>query len=208
MVDMKTPPAASGLALARQAFCDKDLRFPPLPESLAQRLERIDDWIFSTRTPPWWPHEMDDYVLEAKYQPVEDYALLAYVGRGATPTTLCYYVVHQQLRLFLQIFFDTPPASLAEDIRHIASVWQHLERLFAARDEGLIGPDEKLTIVSTDTYGTRYWFSGAAKPDPRNSRRIQNVIPRILKLLKQRAAKQHADDHPSGDAQNPPLAKS
>ncbi|MFM8252436.1 MAG: hypothetical protein ACKOBW_12625 [Planctomycetota bacterium] len=188
---MKTPAPSPGLALAQQAFADKGIRFPPIPELLAQRLERIDDWIFASRTPPWWPHDIDDYVIEVKHQvpeePVADYVLLAYVGRGATPNTLCYYLVHQQVRIFLQILFDTPGGELQEDLQHIKSVWKHLSQLLAARDAGWLLPGETVTVVGTDIRGTSCQLSSQPHVRPINYRQVQDALPRLIKFLKKRA---------------------
>jgi hypothetical protein len=188
---MKTPAPGTGLALAQQAFADKGIRFPPIPDTLAQRIERIDDWIFSSRTPPWWPHDIDDYVIEVKHQlpeePVADYVLLAYVGRGAASNTICYYLVHQQLRIFLQILFDTPGVEVAEDLRHMKSVWKHITQLMAARDAGWLLPGETVTVVGTDIRGTSCQLSSQPHKRPVAYRQVQDAIPRLLKFLKKRA---------------------
>ena len=154
---------------ARRLFRDAGLAFPTIPEKLAAQLKERGRWLFSTRPIEMSPYNLRHYVHEVEGSQVNDYAVLSHSGHGVNSYAIQYYLVQSALHLFLHlgwggVYRDATAA--AATIRNCFSIADQV--VAAARNVGRLQAGERLTVVSSDFYGS-YWLP------PGESRRGKDV---------------------------------
>ncbi len=149
------------LEVARLEFDGYGLPFPEVPEALVDDLGWVAEQIYSTRPDRPAPYHLAKYVEEVGTQMVADYVLVGRDGRGINSHAMHYYCVQGATALFLQLAWggvyseDTPERAAAmavmyataEDLRNAAE---------AARVAGVLAPNERLVVIQSDFYGSRW----------------------------------------------------
>lgn len=93
-------PPASALAL----FAGEGLPFPPLPPAMAAALTEIDAHVFATRHFDASPYNLEIFRQEIMGpDPVDDYALIGFAGRGINSWAAHQFLVTAGLALFIQL---------------------------------------------------------------------------------------------------------
>jgi hypothetical protein len=143
---------------ARQLFRDEGLAFPMIPEELAEQLKEHGQWVFSTRPIDVWTYKLQDYIDEVERSQVEDCAVLSHAGHSFNSYAIQYYLVHGSLHMSLHlgwggVYMD--PQESAAKVRDCFSMADQV--VTAAQNVGMFQPDERLTVVGSDFYGS-YWL--------------------------------------------------
>ena len=127
-----------GIQEARRLLAEAKLGFPPIPGGLERELKERGTWCFSTKpleaSPydfAWWQERLRD--------PTEPNQLvLAHDGHGINSYAISYYLVHNDMRLLLQLAWGgvyMDPAQSTAQVRDAFSVlkeaWPRLEQRFA-----------------------------------------------------------------------------
>jgi len=143
---------------ARQLFRDAGLAFPTIPEDLAEKLKEHGQWVFSTRPLEMSPYWLQHYIEEAEGSQVKDYAVLSHSGHSFNSYAIQYYLVHGSLHMFLHLGWGgvyMNPQESAAKVRDCFSMADQV--VTAAQNVGMFQPDEHLTVVGSDFYGS-YWM--------------------------------------------------
>jgi hypothetical protein len=121
-------------------------------------LKEHGQWVFSTRQLEMSPHWLQHYLEEAEGSQVKDYAVLSHSGHGVNSYAIQYYLVHGSLRMFLHLGWGgvyMNPQESAAKVRDCFSMADQV--VTAAQNVGMFQPDEHLTVVGSDFYGS-YWM--------------------------------------------------
>ena len=160
------------------------LRMPPVPEPLRRQLKEREEWLFSTRTFKVPPADLLHYVRKAIMGGLPDFALIA--RQDIRPLALHVYIIQAPLQMFLQLRWDTAPATVA-GIDAVLASSEHLAREApAALRRGRLSPDGRLTVVGSD-FLEGFWevaagTERAVRPDAPN-RTSARTIPSPNALL-------------------------
>jgi hypothetical protein len=148
----------SDIEKARQLFRDAGLAFPTIPEELAEQLKEHGQWLFSTRPIDIWPYMLQDYLDEVEVSQVKDYAVLSHSGHGVNSYAIQYYLVHGSLHMFLHLGWGGVYMDRGEAAATIRDCFSMADQVVtAAQNVGMFQPDERLTVVGSDFYGS-YWL--------------------------------------------------
>ncbi len=172
------------LEKARHLFQQAGLAFPTIPEQLAAMLKERGEWLFSTREIEISPHDSYHYVDEYEDASVEDYAILCHSGHGAKSSAIEYYLVHGNLRMFLQlawggVHMDAQRA--AADIGWCFGLADEIDWTMNAVQRPKWGPP--LIIVGSDFY-LSYW-SAPGKAIDEEAKSPGEVLAEALQWLKE-----------------------
>ena len=143
---------------ARQLFRDAGLAFPTIPGELAEQLKEHGQWLFSTRPLEMSPYNLQHYLEEVEGSQVKDYAVLSHSGHSSNSYAIQYYLVYGSLRMFLHLGWGgmyMNPQESAATVRDCFSMADQV--VTAAQNVGMFQPDERLTVVGSDFYGS-YWL--------------------------------------------------
>jgi pSer/pThr/pTyr-binding forkhead associated (FHA) protein len=89
---------------ARRAFAHARLPLPPIPEPLAGRLAKREDWHYSTRADLAYLYHVHFQLLgELAGGPVEDYVHFGHSGHGVNSYAMTYCLVSGALAIFLNL---------------------------------------------------------------------------------------------------------
>jgi hypothetical protein len=89
---------------AQALFEQEGLPFPPVPNRLAASLRQTprSEFVFATRRLHDSPYSIDPFVQEAEASPQADYAVVGFDGHGVNSWAVHYYLVYEELALFIQ----------------------------------------------------------------------------------------------------------
>lgn len=92
-----------GIEKARSLWRKTGLAFPTIPEELKRALNERGPWLYSTRSLPMSPYNLQYYLEEAELKRIKRYAVLAHSGHGVNSYAIQYYLLYKRLRLFLHL---------------------------------------------------------------------------------------------------------
>jgi len=173
------------LEQARQLFTDAGLAFPTIPDKLAVKLKKRDQWVFSTRALKMSPYNLDHYVQERERTRGREYAILCHSGHGANSYAIQYYLVCGPLRMFLHlgwggVYMDADAA--ASQIRECFSLADQIVPTAMTLDK--LAASERLTIVGSDFYGSYCSAPEQTRQtDRRGSKGPAEVLAEVLRWL-------------------------
>jgi hypothetical protein len=174
----------TGIEKARQLFRQAGLAFPTIPKRLAGRLKEQGEWHFATRELKRSPYDDHYYINEDAFP--GDYAVLCHSGHGVNSYAIQYYLVYDQLRMFLflgwgGVYMDA--AAAASQIRECFSLSDEI--VSAAMTAGKLGAGKRLTIVASDFYGS-YWSASrqSLSKERSRSKRPAEILTEVLHWLK------------------------
>jgi hypothetical protein len=142
------------------------LAFPTIPEELAVKLKKQDEWLFSTRKLEISPYDLKYYVDESDSAPVGDYAVLCHSGHGANSYAIQYYLVRGPLRMFLHIGYGSVYMNANRAVAMVGECFSLADRIVqAAKASRKLAAGDRLTIVGSDFYGS-YWSAPGGERQP------------------------------------------
>jgi hypothetical protein len=168
---------------ARHLFQMAGLAFPEIPQELAVRLKERGEWLFSTRETEISPYDLYHYVDEGDDAFLEDYAILYQSRHGENSSAIEYYLVHSNLRMFLQlawggVHMDAQRA--AADIGWCFGLADEIDWTMNAVPRPKWGPS--LIIVGSD-FHLSYW-SAPGKARDEEEKSPGQVLAEALQWLK------------------------
>jgi hypothetical protein len=169
---------------ARQLFQTAGLAFPEIPEELAARLKERGKWLFSTREIEISPYNLDHYVEDCWDYSVQDYAILCHSGHGENSYAIHYYLVHGNLRMFLQLAWggvNMDAQRAAADIGWCFGLADEIDWTMNAVPRSQWGPT--LIIVGSD-FGRSYWSAPGEAIDE-GAKSPGQVLAEALQWLKE-----------------------
>ena len=187
------------LEQARQLFAGAGLAFPTIPDQLAVKLKKRDQWLFATRPVKMSPYNLDYYVREGERARTKEYAVLCHSGHGVNSYAIQYYLVFGSVRLFLHlgwggVYMDVNAAS--SQVRECFALADEVVR--RAMIPGSLMPEERLIIVGSDFYGSHWSASTQGRQEERGSQRPAQVLAEVLRWLRNSAEEAHAADGAPG----------
>ena len=167
---------------AKKLFQDNGLTFPMIPEKLAEDLKEQEKWLFSTRKIQVSPYFLQQYVNELDKNDVKDYVVLSHAGRGINSYAIQYYLVHNNLKMFLHlrwggVYINTQNA--AADIQTCFSLADKIVLTVESSEKLQTGSD--LKIVCSDSYGS-YW-SAPGKEEEKEDPSFKNPVEVLTEVL-------------------------
>jgi hypothetical protein len=178
---------------ARALFTEAGLAFPAVPETLGEQLVEKGPWLFSTRehelgneqyVHPYW---LSAYVDEGA-EGTDEYAVLAHGGHGVNSYAIQYYLVYENLRLFLHLGWGGVYMDSQDTAEQIRECFRMADEIVAAVQSGVESRTmETLTIVGSDFYGS-YWYRNKDTPQENedNFRLPIDVLREALQWLSAR----------------------
>ncbi len=152
--------SAPTISSARAKFAAQGLPFPWIPPELADRLQPVDEWLYATRTNLPSPYDIAWFAQEVGSEPVDDYVLYGYAGRGMNSYAIHYYLVRGPLALFIQTSWGGIYTENAQASRLLARQLQQAETLAnvvaAAQERGEFQADERLIVMISDFSGANW----------------------------------------------------
>ncbi len=145
---------------ARAKFAEQGLPFPWIPAELADHFQPVDEWLYATRTDMPSPYDIAWFAQEVGTEPVDDYVLYGYAGRGMNSYAIHYYLVRGPLALFVQTSWGGIYTENDKSSRLLAKQLQQAETLAttvaAVQVRGGFHPDERLIVMISDFYGANW----------------------------------------------------
>ena len=168
---------------ARQLFQTAGLAFPEIPKELAVGLKERGNWLFSTREIEISPCDLDYYVEDCWDYSFEDCAILCHCGHGQNSSAIHYYLVHGNLRLFLQLAWggvNMDAQRAAADIGWCFGLADEIDWTMNAVQRPKWGPP--LIIVGSD-FRWSYW-SAPCKAIDEETKSAGQVLAEALQWVK------------------------
>ena len=179
---MPSTPLAS--EQARSLFEKENLRFPPLPAPLAERLRALNAHLFATMDLPRAAYGLDFFVDQAvRGQVPEAYAVVGFDGHGLNSWAAHYYLVEGALALFTQLHWGGAYTDANSARQLIDSVYQRCESIQektarALRQDRI--PAGWRLVVVVSSFSTPGWVwvpaTASAKSDWQRSQRMLTVL--------------------------------
>ncbi|MEB3355620.1 MAG: hypothetical protein VKK04_02655 [Synechococcales bacterium] len=186
----------SPLGKAQALFATEGLPFPHIPAEMHDTFCLLAPWVYSTRTDIPDPYGIAQFVEEVSTQPVADYVVLGHTGHGINSYAMHYYLVRGSLALFLQIAWGGAYTDNDKAVEKMATAYAQAEQLAAAIEAAKLSPSERLIVVISDFYGSRWTHLDGTK-DPKVFRTDvdwqtdRNVLQKVLSTY---AKAQEADE--------------
>jgi len=150
--------------IAATQFRSAGLPFPPIPQTLRGHLREHSEWHFSTLEASRSAYALLSFVMETEDNPVDNYILISHDGHGVNSWAIHYYLVYGPLALFVQtawggIYTDNDAAAqrMERRFRQATALIDAVER---AKEEQLFGLPQRLIVVVSDFYDSRWRISG------------------------------------------------
>lgn len=161
---------------AREWYAEHDVRYPPVPPELDDRLAAVADAAWATPDHPesWWETRVEAERAAESY-PAPG-AVIGVGGRGMAGNALYCTIVTETAAVFFEHGYGNvgdPPGIVAE----IGADYELAERILAA---AAARPAAQPLVVykSTLRLGASIWFAGE-----RSEHRTFEVLPRALELV-------------------------
>ena len=172
----------SDIEKARQVFQKAGLAFPTIPEKLAEQLTEQSKFVFSTRPIDEWPYFLHSYVKEAEKSEVDDYVVLCHAGHGVNSWAIHYYLVHDSLRMFLQLGWGGLYSDWEEDAARIRDCFLLADQIASvAKTVGRFKAGNHLTVVVSNFAGS-YWLP-PGKIRRENDKRCEDPVAVLNEVL-------------------------
>jgi hypothetical protein len=180
-------PDTSSLDKARELFASEGLPFPYIPAEMHGAFRQLSPWVYSTRTDIPSPYSIARFVEEVGTQPIADYVLLGHAGHGINYYAMHYYLVRGSLGMFLQIAWGGAYTDNDKAIEEMATAYTQAEQLVAAIEAAELSASERLIVVISDFYGSRWTHLDGTK-DPEafhtdvNWQTDSDVLQKVLSI--------------------------
>lgn len=126
-----------GLKDMKSTLRRERLPMPAVPPDLQHRVEKLQDWTWGTRAPPFALYDIESYVAEAETGAVGDFFLLGQDGYGTNSWFLHCYISFGPVSVFIQAPWGGAYSDnrLAQD--GVQRRFAVLERLLQAAEQAL-----------------------------------------------------------------------
>ena len=166
----------------------QDLKIDTLyiPMAYQKRIRVIQPDLFGTRSCPFPLYDIEAYVKEALTKPQDAYLLLGYDGHGVASRGIHYYLVTDELALFVQRIYGSVVDDEEFDRSEINTAFLIIKRLFESIQEvkkkHVLGEGRRLFVVDSDFYGKGWgWIDGyPGKIEESSWHPERSVLPVIL----------------------------
>ena len=184
----------SALEEARQRFEQAGLPFPPIPPEFTGSIQRLEPWVFGTRTDEANLYYIDVFVDETLRGDAPEYVLLGHSGRGTNSWAIHYFLVRGPLALFVQIGWGGALTSAEDNAAaagKLARIFADTQRLIEAADEarrsGRLAGGERYLAQVSGFYGSQWArlepAGPSAAPVAWHAEGDERVIPKLIELL-------------------------
>ncbi len=152
---MPTTEESKPIDTAKSQFAEQPLPFPPVPESLAEKMQPFNEYIFSTRELEFGPYAAEVFVAEVRDgKPVDDYAVVGFDGHGSNSWAAHYFCVNGSLALFIQLEWGGAYTNEAEARASIETAFRFAGSLQGAMErataQGKIAAGTRLVVSHSD----------------------------------------------------------
>jgi hypothetical protein len=158
---------STSIELVRR-WCDGlGIEVPPVPQNFGDSLRQISPHTFATRSLPWSPYLVEEWAAEAERGDVPDYLVIGHAGHGVNSYAVSYFLVHQNLQLFLQVGLGGVYMDGDQARRGVSAAFDDAEALVLAAEKAAsrcVGLAPML-VVATEFYGSR-WAQPTAGEGP------------------------------------------
>ena len=161
---------------AKKTLSKAGLPFPYIPASLQSKIKERSDWVYSSTRLTYSPYALLDYTQEIHEYTGNDYVVLAHSGYGANSHAIQFYLIHQNLALFLflgwgGIYMDNHEKT--DNINQCFKIAEKITKLLEGSNQ--FPKNQRMIIVGSDFYGS-YWY----KPKDKISQTYTYMSPTDL----------------------------
>ena len=145
--------------VAQTEFKEADLPFPPIPEVLKPKLQKLYQLSYGTQTEYPFPAIIDVVnMLEANT--LNDYVSVGYFERGVNSYTMKYQFAYRRVLLFMEVLVGGAYADRQANVAGIADQFKKVDRLIdillPAQESGVMGASEFILI--RDDLSAKTWL--------------------------------------------------
>ena len=148
------------LEQAKSLFAKEELPFPLIPTELADRLQKLAPWVYSTRADIPNLYDLEWFVQEIEDHTPEDYVGLGHAGYGFNTYAIHYYLVQHPIAVFLQVGWGgayTDNSAAAKRLEgYFAEITSMFEQASQAQEAGKLKTSAIIALVLSDFYGSRW----------------------------------------------------
>ena len=161
---------APALDAARALYQGEGLALPPVPETLAPRLRRIDATAYATRDLDWTLYDFGQFLNELQSgKTVEPYVAFGLAGHGLTLQAAHYYAVTAHCAVLFQMRWGTPMNRPEQDRQRHDAALSFAQKLQAAADAqakaGRLPAGQRMVAAESSFHGARWaWLPVNAAP--------------------------------------------
>lgn len=145
---------------------DLGIDVPPSPPELRSKLGWIEPHTWATRPIPWSLYRVEAWAEEAEHGDAPDYLVIGHAGHGVNSYALSYFLVHQNLQLFLQMGLGGVYMDGDHSRRAVRAALRAAEELVQAAENAAprCAGRSPMRVIASDFYGARW-----TRPSERNA---------------------------------------
>lgn len=165
---MNIYPPEQGIEVAESYFKQMGLDFPYIPAEEKTKVRALQKELFSSDANRRSPYDLNQRIQEILAQRQENYVTFGLDGHGASSLAMHYYVVKDNLALFIQLAYGgAEPLDVEDERERINGAFCTAELFLKAIEEAnkrhSISEGKRLFIVESDFYSHGWgwgWVDG------------------------------------------------